>query len=249
MWELLANFRLQDAVDIGIIAAIIYRIIDLIRGTRAARMLVGLLVVFLIYLSSQTFGLYGLNWILDNFLSSVLLVIVVIFQNDIRRALTRVGTGTFFGSEPGLQGEELEEIIRAVVTLASKRIGALVVFEREVGLNEYIEAGTTLDARINRGLLTSIFLNTSPLHDGALIIQRGRITAAGCFLPLTTNPNVSKTLGTRHRAAIGVTEESDAVVVVVSEEEGSISLVSEGRITRNLDAATLRATLQQLLVR
>jgi uncharacterized protein (TIGR00159 family) len=248
MLELLANFRPQDAIDIILIAFVIYRIIDLIRGTRAARMLVGLLIVFLTYLSSQFFGLYTLNWILDNFLSSVLLVIVVIFQHDIRRALTRVGTGPFFGGDRRLQGEQIEEIVRAVVSLASTRIGALLVLEREVGLNEYVEAGTPLEAQISKELIRSVFLPTSPIHDGALIVRRDRLAAAGCFLPLTTNPNVSKTLGTRHRAAIGLTEETDAMVIVVSEEEGSISLVSEGRITRDLDAGTLRSTLQKLVV-
>ena len=142
MEHLLSNFRLQDAVDIGIIAFIVYRIIDLIRGTRAARMLLGLVVVFLVFLSSQFFDLYTLNWILDNFLSSILLIIVVIFQHDIRRALTQVGSGPFFGSDPGMQGQDVEEIVRAVVALASKRIGGLIVFERDVGLNEYIEGGT-----------------------------------------------------------------------------------------------------------
>jgi uncharacterized protein (TIGR00159 family) len=247
MLELVANFRLQDAVDIGIIAFVIYRIIDLIRGTRAARMLVGLFVVFLTYLSSQFFDLYTLNWILDNFLSSVLLVIVVIFQNDIRRALTQVGTRPIFGADHRMLGQDLEEIVRAVVALASKRIGGLLVCEREVGLNEYIERGTQLDARISKELILSTFVTSSPIHDGAMVIRKGRITAAGCFLPLTTNPNVSKTLGTRHRAAIGLTEETDAVVIVVSEEDGGISLVTDGRITRGLDAGTLRTTLQKLL--
>jgi diadenylate cyclase len=246
--EPLQNFRLQDAIDIAIIAFIIYRIIDLIRGTRAARMLVGLLVVFVIYLSSQVFQLYALNWILDNFLSSVLLVIVVIFQHDIRRALTQVGTGPFFSAERRLLGTELEEIVRSVVMLASRRIGALIVFEQEVGLSEYIEAGTRLNAQITKELIWSLFVTDAPLHDGAVVIRKGQLAAAGCFLPLTTNPNVSKTLGTRHRAAIGLTEESDAVVIVVSEEEGSISMVNEGHITRDLDAGTLRGTLQRLLV-
>lgn len=249
MLELLTNFRLQDAIDISIIAVIIYRIIDLIRGTRAARMLVGLLVVFVTYLSSKSFELYTVNWILDNFLSSVLLVIVVIFQADIRRALTRVGSGPFFGLDRGLQGEEIEEIVRAVISLASDRIGALIVFEREVGLNEYIEAGTPLDARISKELICSVFVTTSPIHDGALIVSKGRVAAAGCFLPLTTDPNVSRSLGTRHRAAIGLTEESDALVLVLSEEEGSISLVKEGRITRGVDAGALRENLQGLIPR
>jgi uncharacterized protein (TIGR00159 family) len=211
-------------------------------------MLIGLCIVFLVYLSSRLFDLYTLNWILDNFLSSVLLVIVIIFQHDIRRALIQVGSRPFFGSDLRLQGEDLEEVVRAVVTLSSRRIGALVVLERETGLNEYIEGGTLLDAQISRELILSIFVAQSPIHDGALILRKGRLTAAGCFLPLTANPNVSKTLGTRHRAAIGITEESDAVVIAVSEEDGGISLVAAGRITRDLDAATLRATLQRLLV-
>jgi len=247
MLELLSNFRVQDAIDIAIITFVIYRTIDLIRGTRAVQMLIGLAVVFLTYLSSQYFSLYTLNWILDNFLSSILLVIVVIFQDDIRRALTQVGTRPFFGTEPRLHGQDLEEIVRAAVSLASKRIGALVVLPRDVGLNQYIEVGTPLDAKVSKELITSIFLPTSPIHDGALIIQHGRIIAAGCFLPLTTNPHVSKTLGTRHRAAIGLTEETDAIVLVISEEEGAISLVREGRITRDVDAGTLRSSLQRLL--
>jgi diadenylate cyclase len=249
MLELLANFRIQDAVDILIIAFVVYYIIDLIRGTRAAQMLIGLAVVFLTYLSSQYFDLYTLNWILDNFLSSVLLVIVVIFQNDIRRALTQVGAGSLFGGERRTENQDIEEIVRSTVALASKRVGALIVFEREVGLNEYIEVGTRLDARVSKELVLSIFIPTSPIHDGALVLQGGRITAAGCFLPLTSNPNVSKTLGTRHRAAIGLTEETDAIVLVVSEEEGNISMVREGRITRDLDAGALRTTLLKLLVK
>jgi len=248
MLELLDNFRFQDAADILVVAFIIYSVIQLIRGTRAARMLVGLGVVVLIYLSSQLFDLYTLNWILDNFLSSVLLVIVIIFQSDIRRALVQVGSRPFFGGDHRLAGEDLEEIIRSVVTLASRRIGGLFVVERETGLNEFIEGGTTLDAEISKELIVSVFMVSSPIHDGALIIRKSRLTAAGCFLPLTTNPNVSKTFGTRHRAALGVTEESDAVVVVVSEEDGGISLVVDGRITRDLDAGTLRTTLQKLLV-
>jgi len=248
MQDLLSNFRLLDAVDIGVIAFIVYQILDLIRGTRAARMLLGLGVVFLVFLSSQIFDLYTVNWVLDNFLSSILLIIVVIFQHDIRRALTQVGSGTIFGTDPGMQGEDVEEMVRAVVALASKRIGGLIAFERGVGLNEYIEGGTKIDSRISREIIVSVFLTSSPIHDGAIIVHAGRIAAAGCFLPLTTNPNVSKALGTRHRAAIGLTEETDAVVIVVSEEDGRISLVQNGRLTRDLDAANLRERLQKMLV-
>jgi uncharacterized protein (TIGR00159 family) len=247
MFDVLANFRVADVIDIAIIAFVIYRIIDLIRGTRAVQMLIGLVVVFLTFLSSRYFDLYTLNWILDNFLSSILLVIVVIFQDDIRRALTQFGTRPFFGSEPGIQGQDLEEIVRAAVALASKRIGALIALQREVGLNEFVEVGTRLDARVSKELIISIFIPPAPIHDGAVIIHKGRIIAAGCFLPLTTNPHVSKTLGTRHRAAIGLTEETDAIVIVISEEEGAISMVREGRITRDVDAGTLRSSLQRLL--
>jgi uncharacterized protein (TIGR00159 family) len=162
--------------------------------------------------------------------------------------LTQVGTGPFYGRMQRLaQGQAIEEIIRASVLLAGRRVGGLIVLQREVGLNEYVEGGTRLDAQITKELLLSLFLPASPLHDGAVILHQGRLVAAGCLLPLTTNPNVSKTLGTRHRAAIGLTEETDAVVVVVSEEEGKISLVREGRITRDLDAGVLRSTLQQLV--
>ena len=248
MLELLDNFRLQDAVDIGIVAFLLYSLIELIRGTRAARMLIGLGVIVLIYLSSRLFGLYTLDWILANLLSSVLLVIVIIFQHDIRRVLVQVGSRPFFGMDHRLAGQDLEEIIRAVVIMASRRIGGLIVFERETGLNEFTEGGTSLDAEISKELILSVFVSASPIHDGALIVRKSRITAAACFLPLTANPNVSKTLGTRHRAAIGITEESDAVVIAVSEEDGGLSLVVDGRITRDLDAGTLRSTLQKLLV-
>lgn len=247
MTDLFTQIRWQDLLDILLIAGGVYWIISLIRGTRAVQMLLGLVVVFLTYLASQYFELYTLNWVLDNFLSSILLVIVVLFQNDIRRALTEVGRGSLFGvGEHAVYGPVLEEVTKAAVSLAGKRIGALIVLEREVGLNEYIEVGTRLDARVSKEILCSIFPTTSPLHDGAVVIQRGRITSAGCFLPLTTNPSVSKMFGTRHRAALGLTEETDAVVVVVSEEEGTVSLVREGRITRDLDTGALHAALQQL---
>jgi uncharacterized protein (TIGR00159 family) len=244
--DVFANLRLADAADVLIITVLVYWLINLIRGTRAVQMLIGLAVVAAMFGVSQYFELYTLSWILRSFLISLPLVLVIIFQNDIRRALTQVGRGRIFGGERGSRTHVLEEVTRAAVMLASRRIGALIVLEREVGLNEYLEAGVVVDARVSRELLTAIFLEQSPIHDGAVIVRRGRIAAAGCFLPLTANPAVSKSLGSRHRAAIGITEETDAAVVVVSEEEGTISLVREGKITRDVDAATLRTTLAQI---
>jgi len=243
-----SDFRWQDAVDIVIVGFVVYRLLLLIRGTRAVPMLTGLLVLALAYQGARAFELYTINWILDAVGNVILILIVVVFQHDIRRMLTQVGSGPPFSRRaPIAHGQMIEELTRSAVQLAGRRIGGLLVLGREVGLNEYIEGGTRLDAAVSRDLIVSIFHPSSPLHDGAVVIHKGRIVAAGCLLPLTTNPNVSKTLGTRHRAAIGLTEETDAVVIVVSEEEGKISLVREGRITRDVDAGVLRGTLQQLL--
>jgi diadenylate cyclase len=241
------DFRWQDVVDMLIIAFVVYQLGLLIRGTRAVQMIMGLVVLAAVYQGAQYFELYTVNWILDSIGNVLLIIVVVVFQGDIRRMLTQVGTGPLFSGLPrAAHGQMIEELTRAVVMLAGRRVGALIVLARDVGLNEYMDGGTHLDAQVTKELLQSIFIPASPLHDGALVIQHGRIVAAGCFLPLTTNPNVSKTLGTRHRAAIGLTEETDAVVIVVSEEEGKISLVREGRITRDVDAGVLRSTLQQL---
>jgi uncharacterized protein (TIGR00159 family) len=242
--EVIENLRL--AADILIVTVLVYSVINLIRGTRAVQMLIGLTVLAAMFGASQYFELYTLSWLLRSFLISLPLVLVIIFQSDIRRALTQVGRGRIFGGDPRERTQVIEEVTRAAVMLASRRIGALIALEREVGLNEYLEAGTVVDARVSRELLTAIFLPQSPIHDGAVIVRRGRIEAAGCFLPLTSNPVVSKSLGSRHRAGIGITEETDAAVIVVSEEEGTISLVREGRITRDVDAATLRTTLAQI---
>jgi len=245
---LFSDFRWQDVVDILIVGFVVYRLFLLIQGTRAVSMLTGLVVLAAVYQGAQYLELYTVNWVLDSAGNVILILIVVVFQHDIRRMLTQVGTGPFYGRMQRLaEGQAIEEITRASVLLAGRRVGALIVLQREVGLNEYVEGGTRLDAQITKELILSIFLPTSPLHDGALILHQGRIVAAGCLLPLTTNPNVSKTLGTRHRAAIGLTEETDAIVVVVSEEEGKISLVREGRMTRDLEAGVLRSTLQQLV--
>lgn len=245
MNQVIENIRLADLADILVITVLFYWLIDLIRGTRAVQMVYGLLAAGALFWTAQYFELYTLSWILGSVLSSAILIIVVVFQSDIRRALTQVGRWRIFGGHTE-QREMLEEIARTATMLAARRIGGLIVLEHDVRLNEYLDAGTDVDAKVTRELLVSIFLPQSPIHDGAVIVRRGRVVAAGCFLPLTANPAVSKSLGSRHRAAIGLTEESDAVVVVISEEEGQISLVREGRITRGIDATSLRSTLEEM---
>lgn len=248
MLEIFTQLRWQDLLDIAIIAFIVYRLIAMMRGTRAMQMIIGLVIVLMFYVGSQWLGLFTLNWILDNFLGSIILVVIVVFQSDIRRALTQVGTTPLFGGADRLErGQALEEITKAAVAMASKRIGALIVLEREVGLNDYIEVGTPLDARVTAELVESVFLPRSPIHDGALVIRNGRIAAARCILPLSEDSRLGRDFGTRHRAAVGLAEGTDAVVIVVSEEKGQASLVVAGKVTRDIDALELRAALERLL--
>lgn len=247
--EMMKNFRwVLDALDIALVAFIIYRIILLIKGTRAVQMLLGLAVILGVYVASQITGLYTLQWILDNFLTSIVLVVVVIFQSDIRRALMHVGRNPFFADVSYREETQvIEELVTASISLASKKIGALIVIERETGLKTFLEVGIEVDAKVTSDLITAIFLPRSPIHDGALVLQHGRLKKAGCFLPLSQNPDISKNLGTRHRAAIGLTEVVDAVAIVVSEETGKISAVVGGRMTRDLDSTSLRRILTRLL--
>ena len=243
-WSLLTG-----TVDVVLVYFLIYRLLLLVRGTRAERMLLGLGIVVLVYIASRAFHLSTLNWILGNFLGSVILVIVVLFQEDLRRALTRVGL------IPGLGGDvpkalelSIKEISHAAGQLASRRIGALIALARDVGLEDYTEHAVAIDAIISHQLLVSIFLPTSPLHDGAVVVEGDRIAAAGAVLPLSFSPSISNYYGTRHRAAIGLSERTDAVIVVVSEETGTISLIREGRITRDLNERTLYNALHRLTV-
>ncbi len=247
--DYLKDFRwLLDTLDVGLVAFIIYRIMLLIKGTRAVQMLFGLAVILSVYVVSQVTGLYTLHWILDNFLSSIILVIVVLFQEDIRRALIHVGANPFFADLSYREETAvMSELVKSCVNMANKRIGALIVIERETGLKDFLEVGVEIDAKVASDLITSIFLPYSPIHDGALVIQQGRLKRAGCFLPLSRNPDISKTFGTRHRAAIGLTELVDAVAIVVSEETGKISVVVGGRITRDLDSTALTRVLKRLL--
>jgi diadenylate cyclase len=248
--EMIAQLRWQDGVDIGIITFLIYRLLQILRGSRAMQMVLGLAVILVAYVSSRALGLFTLNWILDNFLGSIILVIIVIFQSDIRRALAQVGTAPLFGAAERTierRDDVLEEVTQAAVDLAEKKVGGLIVLEREVGLNEYMEIGTRLDARVSRELVESVFQPHSPIHDGALVIQKGRVTAVRCLLPLSTNPNLKSSWGTRHRAALGVTEETDAIAVVISEQEGTAALVVGGSVTENIDRPRLRSALRELV--
>jgi len=243
------NFRwLLDLLDIALVSFIIYRMFLLIKGTRAVQMLLGLAVILLVYVSAQVGELYTLHWILDNFLSSIILVIVVIFQNDIRRALIHVGRNPFFADLSYREESEiLEELTKACSNLAVRRIGALIVIERETGINDFLEVGVETDAKVSSELIQTVFNPASPMHDGALVLQEGRLKRAGCFLPLTQETAISRKLGTRHRAAIGLTELVDAVAIVVSEETGKVSVVVGGRLTRDLDTPTLKRVLTRLL--
>lgn len=247
MLELLKSLRPQDFIDILIVWFIIYRIMLIIRGTRAAQMLVGIVVIIAAYFAARQLELLTLYWLLSTFLSSFFLIVIIVFQRDIRRALTQVGRTPFSRASEEMV-HSIDELIGAASFMARKRIGALIILERETGLKDYIEAGHDIDAHLSRELLISLFLHESPLHDGGVIVRRDRVLTAGCVLPLTKNPYISKRLGTRHRAAIGLSEETDAVIIVVSEERGKISLVQHGAITSDLDEAAVRNRLEAIFV-
>jgi diadenylate cyclase len=237
--------RWQDLLDVLIVAFVIYRIALLIRGTRAMQMVLGLAVVGVAFVGSQVLGLFTVNWLLNNFLGSLIVILVVIFQADIRRALTRVGSRSFIGLHSTPTGAA-SELAQAAAWLSARKMGALIVLEQEVGLSEYVEAGKPIGARLSAELLETIFMPGSPLHDGAVIVAGGQVIAAACVLPLSSNPNATLALGTRHRAAIGITEDSDALAIVVSEEDGTISLARRGELRRKLEPAALIAALQEL---
>ncbi len=243
---------LFDLVDIGIVAFVVYRVLLLVRGTRALQMGIGLFLVFGAYQFARRFGLLTLYSMLDGLLASFVLIVVVIFQAEIRRGLMRFGGRAWWlpGTSANASGA-IEEVIKAASLLAQKRIGALIVFERDAMLDEFIQRGTVLDALPTKELLYGLFIPSfeNPLHDGAVIVRDGRIWQAGAFLPLTSNPELDRTLGARHRAALGISEETDAVVLVVSEERGAVSLVFNGNMVRDVDGASLRDALPGLLFR
>jgi diadenylate cyclase len=238
-----------DLVDIAVVSFLIYEFLKLIRGTRAVQMGVGTLLIVALFYGSRLAPLQTVNWLIRNALLYVVFAAIVIFQGDIRRALAHFGQAPFFRyfNRQEAADETIEEIVVAATMLSAQKVGAIIAVEREIGLRNYIESGIPLDATLTYDLLVTIFQPGSPLHDGAVILQENRIAAAACFLPLTVNPRVSRELGTRHRAAIGLTEEGDAVAVIVSEETGNISVAIDGRIDRRLSPDDLRERLRSLV--
>jgi len=239
-----------DILDIVVVSILIYEVLKLIRGTRAVQMALGGAGLVVLFYGSRWSHLETVNWLVRNMAAYIVFAAIVLFQSDIRRALAHFGRAPFFRyfAKAESAAESIEELVVAAKMLASQRIGAIIALERQIGLRNYIEGGIPLDAVLTYDLILSIFQPSSPLHDGAVIVQDDRVAAAACFLPLTVNPKLSKELGSRHRAAIGLTEENDSIAIVVSEETGSISLVADGQIERGLDADSLRTHLRSLVL-
>src|SRR5437667_2602937 len=239
-----------DLADILVVSILIYEVLKLIRGTRAVQMALGAGLLVALFYGSRWGRLETVNWLIRNLLGYIVFAAIVLFQSDIRRALAHLGRAPFFRyfAKPESAEESIEDLVVAAAMLSTQRIGAIIAIERQIGLRNYIEGGIPLDGVLTYDLLLSIFQPASPLHDGAVIVQGDRVAAAACFLPLTVNPKLSKELGSRHRAAIGLTEENDSIAIVVSEETGSISVVADGDIERGLTADALRARLRSLVL-
>jgi diadenylate cyclase len=237
-----------DVLDIIIVAFLFYRLFLLVKGTRAVQMFIGLFLLIILSFVVQWLNLNALNWILSSLKTVWVIAFVILFQPELRKALTQLGQNRFIAffikvEESGT----ISEIVKACHQLTQKGLGAIIVIERDVGLRNYIETGTPLDARVSSELLVTIFTPPSPLHDGAVIIEKNRIIAGGCILPLSQNPRLGRSLGTRHRAGLGLSEEADAVVIIVSEETGMISLAVEGKLKRKLDINALRTNLISII--
>ena len=242
IWEVVSPY-----IEILILWYVIYVFLAFIKGTRTVQVLKGLFILVVAFLLSEILDLKVINWILTRIFTIAVVALLIIFQPELRRGLARLGQSSFFG---GFLKENkiIEEVVKSVVALSRKRIGAIIALERKMGLRTYIESGISIGSRVKSELINTIFMPNTPLHDGGIVIRENRIQAAGCLFPLTENPNISKTLGTRHRAALGLSEETDAIVIVVSEETGIISLAVSGRLIRNLNEEALRKTLNKLYV-
>lgn len=245
------SIRVRDVIDILIVAVVFYKLFTLIRETRAEQLTKGIVVLLVLTKITEWAEFYTINWILGNAMTVGTLAILIVFQPELRRGLEYLGRSSFW-AKPFIEirGENLskivEEIVDAVASLSRQKIGALIVIEKQTGLNEVAETGTEINGFVSSDLLINIFIPNTPLHDGAVIIKDDKIKAAACFLPLTDNAGLSKELGTRHRAALGISERSDSVSIVVSEETGGISIAESGSIARYLDIKTLRQILFDL---
>jgi diadenylate cyclase len=243
---LLPNLTLRGVVDILVVAFLVYQALMVVRGTRAGHILLGIFMMVALYALSVWAGLEALRAVLSFIVPLVGLAVIVLFQSEIRRTLARLGRKRWLGFGAGYrEPESMNEILMAVETMAPKKIGALIVLERDIGLRTFIESGVALEARITRDLLLSIFAPGLPLHDGAVIVQKDRVAAAACFLPLTTTPALARDLGTRHRAAIGITEETDCLSLVVSEETGRISVAAFGELVQGLSLTEVRERINR----
>ncbi|MBR5488442.1 MAG: diadenylate cyclase CdaA [Firmicutes bacterium] len=248
-YNILTGIGIMDIIDIAIVAYLIYRILMFIRSTRAEQLLKGLIVLVVITLASGLLNLHTLNWILRGIMTLGAVALVVVFQQELRRGLEYLGRTKFLkgsGMDKDKAKHITHEFIRAIETFSKDRTGALIVLERDTALSEMTESGTIINAEISAELLGNLFYEGSPLHDGAIIIRRDKVYAAGCVLPLTQNTDIGKELGTRHRAGIGITEHSDAVTLIVSEETGIISMAVDGKLQRFLDTKTVEKALLQL---
>jgi diadenylate cyclase len=241
------SFSIRDLIDIALVSFIVYRFLLLMKGTRGVQMTFGIVMLLLFYWATRFYHLAAVDWLLTNILTYIFFAIIVLYQSEIRRALTGLGILSLRGHSRPQAKNGLDAIIQTCTTLSSRKVGALIILEREIGLRNYVESGIALDAIITYDLLVTIFNPNTQLHDGAVIVQKNRILAAGCFLPLTLDPHLSQELGTRHRAAIGITEETDAIAVIVSEETGIISLALGGKILRNYTESSLRIALQNAI--
>lgn len=255
MAQILSQFRFFDwtsIIDVAVVAVVVYQLLMLIKGTRAVQLLKGILVLLILSYAAQILHLGTIRWLLDRVWQMLLIALPVVFQPELRRALEQLGRGKFFRSHPLTLGNEalervMDELVRCSQVLSKNRIGALIVLERETGVQDFVETGIKIDGMVSSEFLVNIFIPNTPLHDGAVIIRGDRVAAAGCFLPLSENPNIQKELGTRHRAALGLSEVSDAVTIVVSEETGAISAAIDGSLTRFLDDKMLKDLLSREL--
>ncbi len=244
------NEWIKDIIDVAIVSWIIYKLILLVRGTRAVQLLKGIFVLVATWAISTWLNLYTLKWLMNQMFTFGVVSVLIIFQPELRRALEQLGRGKLFGRSTVVDrdiSERINDILKTVNYLSRRKIGALIVFERDTGLNEYIESGIRMESNLSSELLINLFIPNTPLHDGAVVLRGGQIMAAGCYLPLSENPFISKELGTRHRAAIGVSEVTDAVSVVVSEETGQVSLAVSGQIVRDIKDESLISKLYEEL--